>query len=58
MSKAILNAKDPDALSYSGLSAEENAKISEKYAECGEYFKIEVDFKTLKCRLVPVSEWR
>lgn len=64
--KIQLRFKNPDAIhdigrdQVKGRSAAADEKRDEfydTYFEHGDYGRIEVDTKTLACRLLPVSEW-
>lgn len=54
--KWVFDVKDPDAHQVIRNEALREM-LTQKYAEHGEYFRIEIDMATGKGRLLPVSEW-
>lgn len=56
--KNRIQIKQPDLELPRHWTDEEREAFHEKYAEFGEYYIIELDTRTLECRLLPKSEWK
>lgn len=59
--KLQLELKDPDALhkiASQFRSEKKRSQFYDTYAELGDYFRIELDTKTLEARLIELKDWK
>jgi len=56
--KNRIQFKQPDLELPRHWTDEEKEEFRQKYSEFGEYYIIELNTKTLECRLLPKSEWK